>query len=234
MLDLGAARWEAALARLDGLSDAALSLMSLPDRIEAAVRIGRPEEAQASLHLFERWATETDSTWSLARLAVARALVAEGDEATEHFEQALWLIGEAQSFDRARIQLLYGEHLRRGRRRADSRVQLRDALEVFEAFQAAPWADRARAELLATGETARKRDPSTIDQLTPQELMICRLICQGLKNKEVAARLYLSPRTIDYHLHKVYVKLGITSRFQLAQLSLGEPSETAGVTAAAA
>ena len=201
--------------------------MSLPDRIEAAVRSGRREEAQASLHLFERWATETDSTWSLARLAVARALLADGDEATEHFEQALWLIGEAQTFERARIQLLYGEHLRRARRRVDSRVQLRDALEVFESLQAAPWAERARAELLATGETARKRDPSTVDQLTPQELQISRLIAQGLKNKEVAARLYLSPRTIDYHLRKIYMKLGVTSRFQLAHLPLGDPASLA-------
>jgi DNA-binding CsgD family transcriptional regulator len=207
--------------------------MSLPDRIEAAVRGGRFEEAQASLHLFERWATETDSTWSLARLAAARALVADGEDATEHFEQALWLIGETQSFDRARIQLLYGEHLRRSRRRADSRVQLREALEVFEEFQAAPWAERARNELLATGETARKRDPSTIDQLTPQELQISRLISQGLKNKEVAARLFLSPRTIDYHLRKVYLKLGITSRFQLTQFSFGDASPAAVASAAA-
>jgi DNA-binding CsgD family transcriptional regulator len=224
LLDLGAARWAAALDRLDSLSDAALSLMSLPDRIEAAVRAGRSDEAHASLDLFEQWATETDSTWSLARLAVARALLADNDDAPDHFEQALWLIGGTRSFDRARIQLLYGEHLRRNRRRAESRLHLREALETFEAFQADPWADRARTELLATGETARKRDPSTIDQLTPQELQICRLISEGLKNKEVAARLFLSPRTIDYHLHKVYAKLGITSRFQLARLSLGELS----------
>jgi DNA-binding CsgD family transcriptional regulator len=205
--------------------------MSLPDRIEAAVRAGRPEEARASLQLLEKWAAESDSTWSLARLAVSCALLAEGGEATGHFERALWLIGEAQSFDRARIQLLYGEHLRRDRRRTDSRVQLRAALEVFEEFQAEPWAERARTELLATGETARKRNPSTIDQLTPQELQISRLIAQGLKNKEVAARLYLSPRTIDYHLRKVYVKLGVTSRFQLTQLPLGDLTTSASLAA---
>jgi DNA-binding CsgD family transcriptional regulator len=227
LLDLGAARWEEALNRLDSLSDAALSLMSLPDRIEAAVRAGRLDEAQASLEIFEAWAAESDSRWSLARLETARALMADGDEATRHFEHALWLAGNAQSFDRARIQLLYGEHLRRGRRRADSRVQLREALAVFEETQAGPWAERARTELLATGETARKRDPSTIDQLTPQELQISRFVAQGLANKEVAARLFLSPRTIDYHLRKVYVKLGITSRFQLALLPLAEMSTTA-------
>jgi DNA-binding CsgD family transcriptional regulator len=222
LLDLGAARWTAALDRLDRLSDPALSLMSLPDRIEAAVRVGRCDEAHASLDLFEQWATMTGSTWSLARLAVARAVLADSDDASAHFERALRLIGDARSFDRARIELLYGEHLRRNRRRADSRLHLREALEIFEAFEAAPWVERVRTELLATGETARKRDPSTIDQLTPQELQICRLISQGLKNKEVAARLFLSPRTIDYHLHKVYAKLGISSRFHLARLSLGE------------
>jgi DNA-binding CsgD family transcriptional regulator len=230
LLDLGAARWPEALNRLESLRDTALSLMSLPDRIEAAVRAGRPEEAQASLEIFEAWASECDSTWSLARLATARALVADGEEATRHFEDALWLAGDTPSFDRARIQLLYGEHLRRGRRRADSRVQLREALAVFEEAQAEPWAERARTELLATGETARKRDPSTIDQLTPQELQISRFVAQGLANKEVAARLFLSPRTIDYHLRKVYLKLGITSRFQLTQLPL---AETSGAAAAA-
>jgi DNA-binding CsgD family transcriptional regulator len=201
--------------------------MALPDRIEAAVRVGRREEAEASLHLFETWAAESDTTWSLARLAVARALLSEGGEATAHFERALWLARDTRTFDCARIHLLYGEHLRRGRRRADSRVHLRLALEIFEEAQAAPWAERARTELLATGETARKRDPSTIDQLTPQELQISRFVSQGLRNKEVAARLFLSPRTIDYHLRKVYVKLGITSRFELAQLTLAQVSTSA-------
>src|SRR5262245_25885168 len=199
-------------------------MISLPDRIEAAVRAGRPQEAHASLELFESWAAKSDSPWQLARLAVARALLAEGDEAAGHFEQALWLAGVTRPFDRARIQLLYGEHLRRVRRRADSRLQLREALAIFENLGATPWAERARTELLASGETARKRDPSTIDQLTPQELQISRLISQGLRNKEVAARLFLSPRTIDAHLRKVYAKLGVTSRLQLAQLQLAEMS----------
>ena len=92
----------------------------------------------------------------------------------------------------------------------------------FERLGADPWAERARVELRATGETARKRDPSTIDQLTPQELQIAGLVSEGLSNKEVAAQLFLSPRTIDYHLRKVFVKLGITSRMQLARVALGE------------
>jgi DNA-binding NarL/FixJ family response regulator len=98
-------------------------------------------------------------------------------------------------------------------------------LERFERFRAEPWAERARTELRASGETARKRDPSTVDELTPQELQIARFVAQGLANKEVAAQLFLSPRTIDYHLRNVFAKLGIKSRTQLARLSLGDEEE---------
>src|SRR5262249_13247098 len=120
-----------------------------------------------------------------------------------------------------------GEHLRRERRRSDSRVQLRAAIEGFERLRAEPWAERARTELRASGETARKRDRSTSDQLTPQELQIARFVAEGLSNKEVAAQLFLSPRTIDAHLRSVFAKLGIRSRTQLARLSLGGDSAAA-------
>jgi DNA-binding NarL/FixJ family response regulator len=130
--------------------------------------------------------------------------------------------GNARPFDLARIQLLYGEHLRRARRRIDSRTHLREAREAFEALGAEPWVERANAELLATGETARRRDPSTLDQLTPQERQVAGYVAQGLANKEVAAKLYLSPRTIDSHLRNVFVKLGITSRMQLARMAADE------------
>ena len=93
--------------------------------------------------------------------------------------------------------------------------------KAFERFRAEPWAERARAELRATGETARKRDPSTVDQLTPQELQIARFVAEGLSNKEVAAQLFLSPRTIEHHLRHVFAKLGVKSRTQLARLPLG-------------
>ena len=130
------------------------------------------------------------------------------------------------------MRMHYGEHLRRERRRTAARTQFRAALATFEVFGAEPLAERARAELRATGESARKRDPSTIDQLTPQELQIARFVAQGLSNKEVAAQLFLSPRTIDAHLRKVFTKLGITSRTQLARQPLGEP-DTAGEPALA-
>jgi DNA-binding NarL/FixJ family response regulator len=109
---------------------------------------------------------------------------------------------------------------------------LRNALATFEQLGTQPWAERARSELRASGEAARKRDPSTIDQLTPQELQIARFVAEGLSNKEVAAQLFLSPRTIDYHLRNVFAKLGITSRTQLARLPLGDTEiPPAGVSA---
>jgi DNA-binding NarL/FixJ family response regulator len=104
----------------------------------------------------------------------------------------------------------------------DAREQLRAAIEGFERLGAEPWAERARAELRASGETARKRDPSAASQLTPQERQVARFVAQGLTNKEIAAQLYLSPRTIDAHLRKAFVKLGLTSRTQLARLPLDD------------
>jgi DNA-binding CsgD family transcriptional regulator len=154
------------------------------------------------------------------RLASCKALVAAGDEATGYFEEALRLSAYARPFDLARIQLLYGEHLRRERRRQEARLHLRNALESFERLRAEPWVERARTELRASGETARKRDPSTSAQLTPQELQIARFVAEGLSNKEVAAQLYLSPRTIDSHLRNIFSKLAINSRTQLARLQL--------------
>src|SRR5262249_2368002 len=154
------------------------------------------------------------------RLACCRALMSEGDEATQRYTEALELADPARSFDVARIHLLFGEHLRREKRRIDARAQLRAALERFEQLKAEPWAERARNELRASGETARKRDPSTIDQLTPQELQTARDVAEGLSNKEVAAQLFLSPRTIDSHLRRVFAKLEITSRTQLARMEL--------------
>jgi DNA-binding NarL/FixJ family response regulator len=118
--------------------------------------------------------------------------------------------------------LLYGEALRRARRRAEAREHLRAAFTTFGQLGASPWAERARTELRASGETARQRDPSTLDQLTPQELQIVRFVGQGATNRDVAAQLFLSPRTIDYHLRQVFTKLGISSRAELIRLHVGE------------
>jgi DNA-binding NarL/FixJ family response regulator len=120
----------------------------------------------------------------------------------------------------ARTELLDGEWLRRERQRREARLHLRRAADLFHRVGAPPWEERAEAELRATGETARRRDPSTLDQLTPQELQIAGLVAGGMTNREVAAQLYLSPRTIDYHLRKVFSKLGLSSRTELARMGV--------------
>jgi DNA-binding CsgD family transcriptional regulator len=155
-------------------------------------------------------------------LARCRAL-AEGSDAARHYARAIELSGALAPFDRARTELLYGEWLRRERRRVDARPHLRTALEVFERLAVPPWAERARSELRASGETARKRDPSTRDQLTPREMQIAGLAAEGMTNPEIGAQLFLSPRTIDYHLRKVFAKLEIASRRDLARIDLGNP-----------
>jgi DNA-binding NarL/FixJ family response regulator len=155
-----------------------------------------------------------------------RGLVATDDAFEPHLERSLELHPEGEDvFNRARTQLVYAERLRRAGRRAEARQQLRPALAAFETLGAAPWAERVRAELRATGEVARSRDPSTLDQLTPQELQVARLVAEGLSNKEVAAQLFLSPRTIDAHLRGVFAKLGLKSRTQLARVALASDGD---------
>jgi DNA-binding CsgD family transcriptional regulator len=238
LLDLSRGRPDEAATRLAAVSEARpgvgqpfIALASAADLVEAYVRAGRDEEAQTAYSALDRFARPGAPPWALALAARCRGLLAQDDEAEGEFADALQLHSESNRlFDRARTELLFGEHLRRARRRRESREHLRGALEAFEALGASPWADRARSELRASGETARKRDPSTIDQLTPQELQIARFVAEGLSNKEVAAQLFLSPRTIDYHLRNVFAKLGITSRIQLARFPLREEDEVTGAS----
>jgi DNA-binding CsgD family transcriptional regulator len=152
-----------------------------------------------------------------------RALLAgETREADELFTSALATCGEApRPFERARTELAFGEFLRRTRRRREAREHLKAAQQRFESLGAPAWAERARVELRASGQTARRREPSTRDDLTAQELQIARLVAAGLSNRDVAAQLFLSPRTIDFHLRNVFRKLGISSRMQLIQFELG-------------
>lgn len=232
MLDLGRGRWADAFGRFQLIADPFRANLALPDTLEAAVRAGELDAAREALSVFGARAGGSRQRWLQARLESCRAMLTEEEEATAHFEKALRFGPDERPFDHARIQLLYGEHLRRQRRRTDARIQLRAAVEGFERLRADPWAERGRVELRASGETARKRDPSTIDQLTPQELQIAGLVSEGLSNKEVAAQLFLSPRTVDYHLRKVFVKLGITSRMQLARFALGEEQQVIGPGAA--
>ena len=129
------------------------------------------------------------------------------------------------SLERARTQLAYGERLRRDRLKTEARIQLRNALDTFYGIGARLWAERARDELHATGETVNRRDNSTLETLTPQERRVARLVADGASNKDVAAQLFLSSRTVEYHLGKVFTKLGVASRVELARLPL-EPALT--------
>ena len=155
--------------------------------------------------------------WALARAARCRALLADAEEAEPLFDEALRLHAQTPDvFEAARTRLALGAHLRRTRRRVRAREELREALAIFERLGARSWADQAEAELAATGETARRRDASTLDALTPQELQIAHLLSEGRTTREAAAAIFLSPKTVEYHLRHVYQKLGINSRDELA------------------
>lgn len=151
----------------------------------------------------------------------SRALLGDGNE-REQFTTALAHAAALAPFQKARTELLYGEWLRRGREAREARDHLRRASELLEQLGTPPWARRAEAELRATGETARRRDPSTLDDLTRQELQIAGLVASGMTNCQIAGQLYLSPRTIEYHLRKIFTKLRLTSRTEL--LRMGVPS----------
>ena len=196
-------------------------LVAAADAVEAALRAERREMAESCLADLERWTSHTRAPWSLPLVERCRALLATGPEAERRFEEALALHQATTSaFDRARTQLLYGEFLRRDRRRADARPHLRAAVETFASVHAALWEERARNELRATGEVVRRRDPEAIWQLTPQELQIARIVARGASNRDAATELFLSPRTVEYHLRKVFTKLGISSRAELVRMQL--------------
>jgi len=195
--------------------------MASLDGVEAAVHAGRRNSALGWLRGMEAFATHTAAPWAQARVTHAHGLLSEGHVAEGRFQEALDHHRRARRpFERARTELAYGELLRRARRRVDARAHLEAALDTFEDLGAAPWAERARLELRASGQAARRRDPSTLLQLTPQELQVARFVATGLPTREVAAQLFLSPRTVEFHLRNVFAKLGISSRSQLAQFHL--------------
>jgi len=229
LIDLAAGRPAEAADRLFAITgseypdrDPVIALEAMPDAVEAGVRAGLRDQAAARLETFRRLVKAAPTQPRLALLARCDALLGTRDP-DQAFGEAITRSPGLPPLQRARTELLYGEWLRRERRRTDSRVHLRAALDSFRTMGAVPWAERAEAELRASGETARKRDLSTAGQLTPQELQIARLVTGGLTNKEIAAQLYLSPRTVDYHLRKVFTKLGITSRTELVRDGLPRP-----------
>jgi DNA-binding CsgD family transcriptional regulator len=200
-------------------SNPVIGLWPIPDLIEAAARSGRLDETLDRFDRYRDWVQRSPSPSRFSRLARCRALAGQGDE-REQFEAALAAGTALSPFEQARSELLYGEWLRRERRRREARLHLRKAADLFHQVGAPPWEERAEGELRATGETARRRDPSTLDQLTPQELQITGLVASGMTNREIAAQLYLSPRTIDYHLRKVFGKLGVASRTELVRMGV--------------
>ena len=207
-LELTLGKPDEATDRLLGLStverpesNALIGLWSVPDLIEAAARSGRLDEAGDRIDRYTRWAQHSSSPARRSVFARSRALMGEGDVQGTVREGAC-ARGGVSPFLQARTELLYGEWLRRERQRREARQHLRRAAELFRQVGAPPWAERAEGELRATGETARRRDPSTLDELTPQELQIAGLVADGMTNRQIAAQLFLSPRTIDYHLRR--------------------------------
>jgi len=188
------------------------------DLVEAYVRSGRTDEARATLAWFPSLTATHGRPWLRALSARCRGLLA-GDDFEKHFSEALACHAEAADvFEEARTRLCLGERLRRAGRRKDARAELRAALAVFEELGATAWVERTRGELRATGERLRRRDPTAAEQLTPQELQIALHVAEGKTNRDVGATLFLSPKTVEFHLGRAYRKLGIHSRAELIRL----------------
>jgi DNA-binding CsgD family transcriptional regulator len=223
----GLGRHEAALAAAQRSCEhhpAKAYARALSEMVEAAARSGEPELAARALGQLQEGTTVCGTDWALGVEARARALISEGEAAERLYREAIERLGRTRvRVEHARARLLYGEWLRRGRRRLDARAELRAAHDFFTAIGAQAFAERAARELLATGETARKRTAEASDQLTHQEAQIARLAREGLSNPEIGSRLFISPRTVEYHLHKVFTKLGLRSRSQLEQALPAEP-----------
>jgi DNA-binding CsgD family transcriptional regulator len=193
----------------------ALRLTSLGDLVDAATHGGRTDEVGPIVAELARIATQTPAPVLHADLRLAHALLAADDEAEALFEAALGADLTAWPLIRSRTELAFGEWLRRHRRTLESRDHLRAARDMFDALGAIPWGERARRELRAAGEVSRHRDPDARDQLTPHELQIAQLAAEGLTNREIGQRLYLSHRTVSSHLHRIFPKLGVASRSEL-------------------
>ncbi len=226
----GLGRYEEALAAATAASDDTPELFvatwALSELVEAASRTGNTEVAARALKRLSEQTQASDSEWALGIEARSRALLSEGEAAERLYREAIDRLGRTRLRpELARVRLLYGEWLRRANRRVDAREQLRGAHDAFVSMDADAFAERARHELLATGAKVRKRLDQTRDELTPQEEHIARLARDGRTNPQIGAELYLSPRTVEWHLNKVFTKLGISSRRDL-QDALSEREAT--------
>lgn len=215
------------LLRESGITDA--DLWPAAELTDAYIRLGMDDLARRTAAEYVEVAGAKGQPWPLARALRCQGLLAAEDSFAPYFEQAIALHEQTlDAFEGARTRLAYGARLRRARNRVLARAQLRAAADVFERLDAGPWADRARAELAATGETRRRRDVSTLDELTPQELQIALLLTAGRTTRQTAAALFLSPKTIEYHLRHIYQKLGIHSRRELARKLAGSDTGRSG------
>ena len=217
----GLGRYEDALAAAERAAQAARGLgpaiLLLAELIEAAARSGQADRATSPLAQLADIAHAADTDWALGTHARAAAMLAEGEGAERLYREAIERLSRIKTrATLARARLLYGEWLRREHRRVDAREQLRVAYTMLSDMGMDAFAERARRELLATGETVRKRTVETLDELTPQEAQVARLAADGQTNPEIGAQLFLSPRTVEWHLTKAFGKLGITSRKQLS------------------
>jgi DNA-binding CsgD family transcriptional regulator len=223
-LELGLGRASAAIgyledcsARLEAHGIQDVDLAPNAELIDAYLRVGRRADAERLVRELDLEATRKGQPWSLARAARCRGLVATEREFEHHFDNAMELHAQTPDvFELGITRLGYGGRLRRQRQRTRARNELRMALEIFEGLGAEPWAEITRGELLATGETARRRGASATDTLTRQELRIAQILASGKTTREAAAALFLSPKTIEYHLRSIYGKLAINSRGELA------------------
>jgi DNA-binding CsgD family transcriptional regulator len=221
----GLGRYEEALVAARRASEHRLvhiSMWALPELVEAAARTGNTELAGEALDQLSGWTRAGGTDWGLGVEARSRALLSDGEQADRLYREAITRLGQTRMRpDLARTHLLYGEQLRRQRRRTDAREQLRTACQMLDDIGMEAFADRARRELRATGGTARRRSVAAQVELTAQEAQIARLAADGLSNPEIGTRLFLSPRTVQYHLGKVFTKLDITSRTQLVRALSG-------------
>jgi DNA-binding CsgD family transcriptional regulator len=219
ILELGAGRYSEALLAAEFATDREAigwRCQFLPLVVEAGLRSGNRKAAEHALEELTTRATASATPWALGLLERSQALMADDSVAEVLFERSIAHLKQTLVVtDLAWARLLYGEWLRRQQRRTDARAQLREAHEAFQSMGAARFAERARSELLATGEHAIRRAVETKSDLTPQELKIAQLASRGATNPEIAAQMFLSPNTIDYHLRKIYRKLDISSRRQL-------------------
>ena len=229
ILELGLSRYPEALTAAQALEAGRApgwSPFALPLIVEAAMRCADVKAATEALKQIEERALVVQTPFALGLMWRCRALVSDDDQTESSFASAIESFGKSPwRTELARTHLLYGEWLRRKKRRTDARRELREAHDMFESMGARAFAERARVELAATGERARPRRVESASDLTVRELQIARLAADALTSREIASQLFISPNTVEYHLKKVFLKLGVNSRIQLAKAipdSVGE------------